>query len=135
MKKEKEKQVIQLYKNGVAIKDIAIQTELTLNTVYVVLRRNNICVNSERLQTDAKVCELSGKMKASDIAKTIGISQSAVYATFRRYSIPLDLFAKNVILYVDGFLEEMADELKMPYNRDMRIEKLKEYFEKVDSST
>jgi hypothetical protein len=29
----------------------------------------------------------------------------------------------------------MADELKMPYNRDMRIEKLKEYFEKVDSST
>ena len=46
-----------------------------------------------------------------------------------------DLFAKNVILYVDGFLEEMADELKMPYNRDMRIEKLKEYFEKVDSST
>ena len=46
-----------------------------------------------------------------------------------------DLFAKNVILYVDGFLEEMADELKMPYNRDMRIEKLKEYFEKIDSST
>lgn len=28
----------------------------------------------------------------------------------------------------------MSDELKMTYNRDMRIEKLKEYLEKVDSN-
>lgn len=44
-----------------------------------------------------------------------------------------DLFAKNIILYIDGFLEEMSDELKIPYNRDMRIENLKEYFEKVET--
>ncbi len=41
-----------------------------------------------------------------------------------------DLFAKNVILYIDGFLEEMAEELEIPYNKDLRIENLKKYIEK-----
>ena len=41
-----------------------------------------------------------------------------------------DLFSKNVILYIDGFLEEMAEELEIPYNKDLRIENLKKYIEK-----
>ena len=41
-----------------------------------------------------------------------------------------DLFAKKVILYIDGFLEEMAEELEIPYNKDLRIENLKKYIEK-----
>ena len=37
---------------------------------------------------------------------------------------------KKVILYIDGFLEEMAEELEIPYNKDLRIENLKKYIEK-----
>jgi hypothetical protein len=40
-----------------------------------------------------------------------------------------DLFAKNIILYIDGFLYEMSEELKIPYNKDFRIEHLKRYIE------
>jgi hypothetical protein len=43
-----------------------------------------------------------------------------------------DLFAKNIILYIDGFLEEMSDELKIAYNRDIRIDNLKKYIESID---
>lgn len=42
--------------------------------------------------------------------KTIGISQSAVYATFRRYNIPLDLFAKNVEKRICELRETMTIE-------------------------
>lgn len=42
-----------------------------------------------------------------------------------------DLFAKNVILYIDGFLEEMSEELNITYNKDIRIENLKKYIENL----
>ncbi|KLE01830.1 hypothetical protein N5U17_04320 [Aliarcobacter butzleri] len=44
-----------------------------------------------------------------------------------------DLFAKNVILYIDGFLDEMSEELEIPYNKDIRIEKLKNYIENIEN--
>ncbi len=40
-----------------------------------------------------------------------------------------DLFLKNVILYVDGFLEEMSEEVGITYDKDIRIEHLKKYVE------
>jgi len=43
-----------------------------------------------------------------------------------------ELFAKNVILYIDGFLEEMSEELEIPYNKDMRIENLKKYIDTIN---
>lgn len=40
-----------------------------------------------------------------------------------------DLFAKNVILQLDGFLEEMSEELQLEYIRDIRLSNLKKYIE------
>ena len=40
-----------------------------------------------------------------------------------------DLFLKNVILYIDGFLEEMSEEVGITYDKDIRIEHLKRYIE------
>jgi len=43
-----------------------------------------------------------------------------------------ELFAKNVILYIDDFLQEMSEELEIPYNKDMRIENLKKYIDSIN---
>ena len=40
-----------------------------------------------------------------------------------------DLFATNIILHIDGFLEEMSEELNISYNKDIRIEHLKKYIQ------
>lgn len=38
-----------------------------------------------------------------------------------------DLFSKKVTIYIDSFLEEMAEELEIDYKTDTRIEDLKKY--------
>lgn len=43
-----------------------------------------------------------------------------------------NLFARDIILKTDSFLEEMSEELKIPYIKDIRIENLKSYMETID---